>query len=608
VFAEPVKREILALYDGAQEGDPDVTRIHRFAELPLNHLGFILRYHDIRTKLPDPAEIERYRGVLTWFAGSVVDSGAYLAWATRVSRTNVRYVILGDIGAAINQVNIPAINRVLEAAGARHTGDYIGPTLGSRVVQEDPSLVEFECRLDPVLPDYPIIAINGVGTRVGLALETPLHDGKRKSALVTVGERGGYAAFNYEFCHQRAPLYQGKWLINPFTFFGAAFGSTDRPIPDTTTASGNRLYLSMLDSEGWIRPSKIEGFRDAQAMVGEVVFRELIESFRDLPVTVSLRVSEIPTKGRTARRVHKILQSLLATPNVDLLRQPMQAMVSRFDSEYPSISNLSPLISASPDRVVNEPLSDETAYSNDGAPGEDGFPALKETLANTETPLRLKPFDLNYRAYAGEYPARLRSVKDQLRAARRAPLTPVSANDYIAIVDGFFRARIDRVGEAAWQISNRGKLQTVRFDAAEQREVDMHASVGVVGQKQSGTSLYVALDEAVEPAVVVLSHAADSDDAALNFSLLESRWLVRHVVREECALRFEAQGYGDGSFAWTAAPGLYIIKVGQGEREVWRQTVDVDSTRHLNFVVPISATVPISVTMSCFTQTPEPEH
>ena len=67
----PVKREILALYDGAQEGDADLTRIHRFAEMPLNHLGFTLRFHDIRTKLPEPADMERYRGVLTWFAGSV---------------------------------------------------------------------------------------------------------------------------------------------------------------------------------------------------------------------------------------------------------------------------------------------------------------------------------------------------------------------------------------------------------------------------------------------------------------------------------------------------------------------------------------------------------
>ena len=224
-----------------------------------------------------------------------------------------------------------AVNRILEAAGVRASGEYIVPTLGSRIVQEDPSLVEFECRIDPVLPDYPMMTTRGTRTRVGLMLETPAWDGKRRAALVTIGERGGYAAFNYEFCHQRAPLYQGKWLINPFAFFDAAFGSEDRPIPDTTTESGNRLFVSMLDSEGWTRSSKIEGFRDAQAMAGEVTLRELIEPFRELPATVNLRVAEIPKIGRTGRQARRILQSLFASPNVELLREPMRAMVSRFD-------------------------------------------------------------------------------------------------------------------------------------------------------------------------------------------------------------------------------------------------------------------------------------
>src|ERR1700736_974160 len=342
----PVKREIIALYDGAQEGDADLTRIHRFAEMPLNHLGFILRFHDIRTKLPEPAEMERYRGVLAWFVGSVPDSNAYLAWASHVSRMNLRYVILGDIGVATNSVNILVVNRLLVSTGVHHNGDYVAPTLGTRVVQKDQSLIEFECRLGPVLSDYPVINVNGAGTRIGLMLETPSHDGKRKTVLVAIGEKGAYAALNYEFCHQRPPLYQGKWLVNPFAFFRAAFGSGDQPIPDTTPASGNRLYFSMLETVGWTRSSKIEDFRDAPAMAGEVVLRELIESFRDLSATINLLEKDVTQSGRNGEHTHMILQRLLASPNVELSRRALQATRSRFDSEYPSISNLSPLISA----------------------------------------------------------------------------------------------------------------------------------------------------------------------------------------------------------------------------------------------------------------------
>lgn len=596
----PVKREILALYDGAQEGEADLTRIHRFAELPLNYLGFILRFHDIRTKLPDPAEMARYHGVLTWFAGSVADSSAYLAWASQVSRMNVRYVIFGDIGVATNSANILVVNRLLESAGVQHTGDYVKPTLGTRVVKEDHGLIGFECRLGPVLSDYPVIKANGASTRIGLMLETPAHDGRRKAVLVAIGEKGGYAAMNYEFCHQRPPLYQGRWLIDPFAFFRAAFGSDDRPIPDTTTASGNRLYFSMLANDGWTRSTKIEGFRNASVMAGEVVLRELIEPFHDLPATIDLQDEETAKSGRSGRMTQGMLQHLVASPNVDLSRRRLRATLSRFDSEYPSISNLAPLVSADPDHLINEPMSDETAYNNVGPAGENGFSALKETATNTDVPRRLKPFNVNYHAYAGEYPALLRSVKDRLHEASLAALTPVSANRYAAIVDGFFSARVDRIGSMAWRISNRGELQTFRFDATDGREVDFRSSVGVIGQKRNGPALYVALDETIEPAVIVLGQRAESHTGPRSVSLVESRWLIRHVVKDGCALSLEAQGYGDGSFTWSdASSSRYTITVEHAGQEMWRQTAEADDAGTLKFVLPVSAIDPVTIRMTC---------
>jgi len=71
----------------------------------LNYPGLIVRFQDVRAELPDPAEVEHCRGVLTWFASSVSDGDAYLAWANRVSRLNVRYVILGDLRIAIKSNN-----------------------------------------------------------------------------------------------------------------------------------------------------------------------------------------------------------------------------------------------------------------------------------------------------------------------------------------------------------------------------------------------------------------------------------------------------------------------------------------------------------------------
>lgn len=601
----PVKREILALYDGAQEGDADHTRIHRFAEMPLNHLGYILRFHDIRTKLPEPTEVEHYLAVLTWFAGSVSDGDSYLAWANQVSRMNVRSIVLGDVGVAINPANINAVNRLLQVTGVRHTGDYVAPTLSTQIVRKDPGLVEFECRLDPVLPEYPVLDAAGAGSRIGLMLVSPREDGYRRTVLVAIGNKGGFAAFGFEFCHPRPPLYQGRWLINPFAFFRAALGRSDFPIPDTTTIAGRRIYFSRLQSKGWTRSSRIEGFEESAAMAAEVVIHELIEPLHDLPTTLELQDRDVASWGRSAKQSKLVLQRLLAASNVDVSTRRLQGGLSRFDQEYPSIANLLPLASAGPEPRTNEPMSDETAYRSGAPVGETGFFAFKQTVVATESPRRLKPLAVSYDASVGEYPALLRSVEEQLHAARLAALAPISADRYAAIVDGFFSTQIERIGGESWQIRNRGALQTLRFDGADEREVDLRASVGVIGQTRLGAALYVALDQAVEPAIVALRPSSLSQAGQSGFSLIESRWLVRNVVKGECGLSFDVQGYGDGSLSWSTAPlRPYLVTASRDGEELWRGTAEADRAGRLDLLIPIDAIEPLTVRVRCASAEP----
>src|SRR5262245_8141824 len=63
----PIKREILAIYSGHEEPAPDRTRIHRFVEMPLNYLGYVVTYWDINTGLPTPERTANVHGVVSWF-------------------------------------------------------------------------------------------------------------------------------------------------------------------------------------------------------------------------------------------------------------------------------------------------------------------------------------------------------------------------------------------------------------------------------------------------------------------------------------------------------------------------------------------------------------
>jgi hypothetical protein len=588
-----VKREILALYDSTQEGtDANRTRIHRYAELPLNHQGFVVDFRDIREGLPDLDRIEHYRAVLTWFSGPVSDPDSYLAWAARVTRKNIRYIILGDLGAAVGPSSIAAINELLRMAGLRHTGNYITSTALTRVAQRDERLMEFECKLDPDLPAFPEIAVATPATRAGLTLQTPRSEGGREAVPVAVGPKGGYAATNYEFCHPQSPLYQGRWLVNPFAFFRGALGADEFPVPDITTVSGRRIYFSLLTGEGWNRTTKVEPFSSSGTTAAAVVLHELIQRFDSLPVTLDLKEGELPKSGRSAREARQIVQDAASVPVVELAKSPFATPASQLDAVHPSISNLSPMTSHGARPMVNAALNHETIDSVADPFFQNGLASLAQAITNTETPRRLKPFNLTYPASVGEYPAPVKFLKHLMQEAANGAFAPVAGGQYAAIVQGFLSARIDRIGSRSWRISNRGALQTVRFDDA--GSVLMKSSSGVLGQRRVGNSLYVALDEAVEPAIVAIGPRTQPAPDQLSFE--DSRWLVTNFSNGNNAISFEASGYGKGEFSWSGAlPGRYVITATRSGHELWRDNVEAGEDGWLRFAVSIEAIAPVKI-------------
>jgi hypothetical protein len=609
--AEPVKREILALYDGASEGSADGSRIHRFAELPLNHLGYIVHFHDIRNTLPEPASVMRYRGVLTWFAGGVPDTNAYLAWANDVARRNVQYVILGDIGVDATPRNLFLLNNLLRNIGLQHLGDTVAPTRGVKIAHKDPQLVEFECHLDPVLPDYPVIEPIDSKLRIGLSVEIFSRARSVSSTLVSTSPRGGFAALNYEFCHQKAPTHQGRWLINPFEFFTDAFGREAFPIPDITTISGRRLYFGQMQSQGWMAESQIERYRQTKTVAAEVVLRELVEPFPSLPMTLDLRDSDLQRPGNLQHRepgLHAtsvaIKDALLAKPQVD--RPGLLALgtkLSRYDLAYPSIANLSATVSPGPSLVFYTPTGDETSYAEDARLQPSDISRLGETLRYTETPRRLKGVNINFHAYAGLHSSTLRAVKTLLQDAATMRLTPVTAGHYARVAQGFFTSRIMALGPLRWQINDRGTLNTVRFERSSELELDLEASSGVLGESRHRNALYIALDESSAEPTIVLRTVGKRAGAAVEgeqWMLSDSNWRVRRLVSSTCYVSFEAQGFGDGEFSWRlAAPIKRRIRVIRGGSDIWQGHAIADADGRLHFKLPVQAIEPVLVEVRC---------
>ncbi|WP_173932867.1 hypothetical protein [Chelativorans sp. Marseille-P2723] len=725
--AIPVQREILAIYDSVHEELSSATMVHYMAEMPLNHLGYIVKYHDIRTKpLPPVETMSRYRAVITWFTYNLENPAYYLDWAAKVSESGTRFIILGSVGADPSDNNLPLLNRVLARIGVRYTTDFVSITMGSKILFQDEDLIGFEHPVDPAMPEYPIIETISLEAYVALEVMAPQRSLNRPTALVTIGPGGAYVAAEFEIFYDEQ-LNRSRWIINPFAFFHRALGGEVFPIPDTTTVSGRRLYFSHVDGDGWINLVEMERYRNPPTTSAEVMLKELIEPFPDLPVTVGLVAGDLDPQLGGGKIAEDLARRIFALPHVEVglhtsthpfdwgfyenysrsaelalleegvatnqptgmfsrltasiglsqersakeamrqlyvsggkelprayMRDPFrldqevdlaiqqtealappgkavelyqwtgdtrafEAVVkatrragirnlnggdSRFDDEYPSVGYVPPLSrEAGSERQIYAVNSNENTYTNDWTEHFHGFLSLSETIRRTENPRRLKGVNVYYHTFSAEKEASLNAVRTHLRWARKQKLAPIEASRYATIADGFFSTKIERRGPWSWRVSGRDGLQTVRFDDAEELDVDLAASVGVIGRTRHQGSLYIALDETVPAATIKLKarDKAPGPEHAPVTALDNSRWRIWDLERDACGINYQASGYGPGEFTWVGfLPGTtYELEARHDEKMAWSSFATADADGRLEFEIKADAISGIEIRLSC---------
>ncbi|MFV0298108.1 MAG: polysaccharide deacetylase family protein [Hyphomicrobiaceae bacterium] len=721
-----IKFDILALYDKRSERAVRLTRIHQYAEMPLNYLGFRVTYRDVNEPLPSDDELSRYRGVLTWFAEPLSKPLQVLEWIDRAQLRGLRYVALGAVAPPEDERTLPLINQVLARLGLEHRAEEVSMPWRARVAEMDGEMMGFERPIDRALPPFFVMGTKGGSAEAHLVLEAPSGDHVVRSTLVATSPAGGFADGNFAIYFE-PNTDRSQWTLNPFAFFGRAFGNERRPIPDTTTLMGRRIYFSHIDGDGWNNVSDIEHYKETQTFSSEVIEREAIVPYPDLPVSVGLLVGDtIPALGGTkaagdiARRIFALPQVEVAThtyshpfnwqffehydraaemrlidshgmpepslkdrfsravmnlagrqmksnqsdkyiagsdalPRAYMHRPfdldseiagalkgaerfappgkrarlylwsgdttPFPAAIravrlagaynmnggdSRFDPEYPSVAYVPPISRVTGgERQIYAGNSNENTYTNDWTGPYYGQFMLVNTLANTESPRRLKPFNLYYHMYSGERPGSLAAVKHILALARKARVIPIAASGYAAIANDFFNVEIVQIDMFSWSINHKGKLGTVRFDDASQLAVDIPRSRGVLGSVRKGDVLYVSLDSAVEPSIVTLrgraaEQAARAEGTAWDMSLVDSRWRLWGLHREDCGLTVSAQGFGKGDMLWQTSPRRgYRITATRKDKVILEQTLWADDGGNLAVHLPSDGMEPLKIRLAC---------
>lgn len=316
--SSPIPRTILALYDGKEDSDARGTQIHLRAEMPLNHLGLTVRYHDIHQKLPPVESLSDVRGVLTWFVNDEMpDPLEFVRWAEAAMDKGIRFVVMGEPGIHKNLEGrltpLIVINRYLGKLGLQARRRSKIATFDVSLSHKNPQMVEFEHKYQGILPSFMQVQTTDesmISHLVASWGENP----KRKSDLVVTGPQGGYVAQGYA-------VYQledfQKWYLNPFEFFRLAFATDAIPKPDTTTLSGRRIYYSHIDGDGWRNITQIERYKETRVSSAEVIFKEVLQRFPNFPVTVAPIVADLDFQWHGTPEMLSLAKRIFSLPQVE---------------------------------------------------------------------------------------------------------------------------------------------------------------------------------------------------------------------------------------------------------------------------------------------------
>jgi len=317
IRAAELPRTVLALYDSKVEAKLRFSNAHQFAALPLNHLGLIVEYHDIRQPLPSLAGRKDLRGVLTWLSGSALpDANALWSWLAAAQDQDLRVVVMGDLAVRSESgadATAERVNAVLRRIGFQDEGQWDPVTLGTKLRLAEPGFDGFERSFDDVL--QPFSLYRPLDAAMHSHLIARRADGG-ESHLVMTGRRGGFAATGFIF-HRDPSFLRTRWYIDPFAFFGRAFATEELPKPDTTTLSGRRMYYSHVDGDGWLNISSVPAYAKKRVPAAQVILSEIAQAYSDLPVTIAPVAAELDPEWHGSDEAIKLARQFFLLPNVE---------------------------------------------------------------------------------------------------------------------------------------------------------------------------------------------------------------------------------------------------------------------------------------------------
>lgn len=536
---EIVPRKILLLYDSQEAGLP-YSEAHRYLAAPLEYMGYVVEYTDVRQALPERVLAGAYAGVISWIAA---DSGVaernLTLWLSRQIDEGVPVAFLGSFGMNPSEEFLGRLGLVAVE------GKIVRPL---RIVSHD-AMAQMEARPRPL--SRGLFQVRAISPEI-VVHESIADAGQKRMDVIMTAPWGGVALSPYVL--EMGVDDQVRWRLDIFRFVRKALHLQPMPIFDTTTENGLRLLMSHIDGDGVASRAMMPG----SPLAIRVIRDEILKRY-PLPVTVSVIAGEFENSALYPERVkemRKIARSIFSMENVEIashtyshpfswtqaqsgsgysLKLPgyvysQQSEIERsvryidehlapkgkktevflwsgdalpdepalrqvaslglrnlnggsttMTGDHPSITNVSSMARPVGDQLqVYAPVMNEGLYTNNWTSPRYGFQRVIETFELTGRPRRLKPIDIYYHFYSGSELASVRALKEVYDWSMKQQTMPVRISEFADKVNAYMHASVARSMDGSWVVSAPDAIRTLRIPEP-LGWPDMGASSGVAG-------------------------------------------------------------------------------------------------------------------------------
>jgi hypothetical protein len=249
----------------------------------------------------------------------------------------------------------------------------------------------------------------------------------------------------------------------------------------------------------------MEGDRTAVAYEGQNLV--LSDAFREAKVDLSREIvgsvkfidEELLPPGK---KVSVFLWSGNCRPPPEAIRltrelgiENMNGGETLISARCPSVTSVSPrAISWGGQVQVYAANQNENEFNDNWrGPFYGGYIHTIETFKRTETPRRLKPMNIYYHLFCGDYPDATKVLREVYEFALSQPAHALTAVQYAEIVRDSRETAIIKQSDKHWFLMNNGKLRTFRI-AASGISPDLYECKGVTGFNSGSNVMYIHTD------------------------------------------------------------------------------------------------------------------